>query len=110
MTIIQLKTLRYYNLNLTATEALLTLAKLGTTDMTGLASEIGVSTASVTKIVDRLCKQNLMQRRSTRDDRRCVFLDLTEKGAARIYQITGSYPETVTPANAAPAIGLRYAR
>ena len=54
MTIIQLKTLRHHGLNLTATEALLTLANLGTTDMSGLAEQIAVSTASITKLVDRL--------------------------------------------------------
>lgn len=112
MTITQIKTVRYYGLNLTATETLLTLAALGQTDMSGLAAEIGVSSASITNIVDRLIKARLIIRSYSRDDRRVIYISLTELGATRVHAITGkpvAHPIT-TPITAAPALGLRYTR
>lgn len=106
MTITQIKTARFYNLNLTATEALLTLGKLGMTDMTGLAAELAVSTAAITTIAQRLIGARLIERRYSADDRRVIYLRLTELGAARVHQLTGDSTAVAT----APALGLRYTR
>jgi DNA-binding MarR family transcriptional regulator len=112
MTITQIKTVRFHGLNLTATEALLTLAALGQTDMSGLAAELAVSSASITAIADRLVKARLIIRSYSRDDRRTIYLTLTELGAARVQAITGKPVErpVTTPITAAPALGLRYTR
>ena len=112
MTITQIKTCRFHGLNLTATESLLTLANLGQTDMSGLAAELCVSSASCTNIVERLIKDRLVIRSYSRDDRRVIYITLTELGASRVHAITGK-PVTMpvtTPINSVPALGLRYSR
>ena len=112
MTITQIKTCRFHGLNLTATESLLTLANLGQTDMSGLAAELCVSSASITNIVERLIKDRLVIRSYSRDDRRVIYINLTELGASRVHAITGrpvTMPVT-TPITAVPALGLRYSR
>ena len=89
MTITQLKTIRHHGHNLTAVEALFSLAEHGDADMTTMADRLMVSTASVTGIADRLVKDGLIQRAASKLDRRTINLSITEKGRARYFQITG---------------------
>ncbi len=89
MTITQLKTIRLRGHNLTAVEALLTLAEQGSSDMTTLANRLGVSTASVTDIADRLVNDGLIQRGYSKTDRRVILLSITEKGRNTYSELTG---------------------
>jgi len=89
MTTTQLKTARYYSLNVADLIALMMLARDGDLPMTALAAELTVSPAALTGIGDRLAKKGLVQRRPSTLDRRSVTLSITETGRSRLYQITG---------------------
>ncbi|MBT2523826.1 MarR family winged helix-turn-helix transcriptional regulator [Arthrobacter sp. ISL-28] len=49
--------------------------------MAVLAREAAFSTGGVTKIADRLAKRNLAARKPCADDRRVIYLELTDAGA-----------------------------
>lgn len=98
VTITQLKTLRHYNLNPVDFEALLTLAQQGDLDMTPLASELGICTATATLVANRLVKGGYIKRTCRDSDRRSVAVALQELGRQRIDQITGRYPQTLATA------------
>lgn len=45
-----------------------------------LAEELGISAPALTQLTDRLVRKELIERRNCTDDRRCVIVELTEKG------------------------------
>lgn len=89
MTTTQLKTARYYGLNLTGLELLLHLRNEGPLPMTALAAELAISSAAVTGAADTLAKKRLVRRKHSHLDRRSIELALTELGHSRVHQITG---------------------
>ncbi|MDQ0821575.1 DNA-binding MarR family transcriptional regulator [Arthrobacter sp. V4I6] len=55
--------------------------------MAALAREAAFSTGGVTKIADRLAKRNLAVRNPCADDRRVIYLELTDAGAEQAKEL-----------------------
>jgi DNA-binding MarR family transcriptional regulator len=60
------------------------ISRHGKINLSGLAAGIHVTPANVTGIVDRLVEQGLVTRVPDTADRRVLWLDVTEKGAANL--------------------------
>ena len=45
-----------------------------------LAEELGISAPALTQLTDRMARKELIERRASEDDRRCVIVSLTAKG------------------------------
>jgi DNA-binding MarR family transcriptional regulator len=45
-----------------------------------LAEELGISAPALTQLTDRMARKELIERRASEDDRRCVIVSLTPKG------------------------------
>lgn len=67
------------DLTLTQAQALRLLRSSGL-PTSRLATALGISAPAVTQLTDRLVRKHLIERRSTEGDRRCVNIELTEKG------------------------------
>jgi len=67
-------------------EVLMRLARSrgGELRMTDLAAQTGLSTSGVTRVVDRLERDGLAERRACPTDRRGAFTVITEAGLARL--------------------------
>lgn len=61
--------------------------------MSELAEVLGLTTGSVTKLVDRLVAANLTRRQHSSTDRRVVLATLTDEGAAHELLSTGQYAQ-----------------
>jgi len=74
----------WVNLNLTVPQlkSLFYVSRHGRVNLSGLASGIRVTPANVTGIADRLVEQELLTRLPDADDRRVLWLRVTEKGEA----------------------------
>jgi DNA-binding MarR family transcriptional regulator len=70
------------NLTIPQLKSLFYISRHGRVNLSGLASGIRVTPANVTGIVDRLAGQELLTRTPDADDRRILWLRLTEKGEA----------------------------
>jgi len=55
-----------------------------------LALELRISAPAITQLTDRLIRKGLIERRPAADDRRCVIVALSEKGAGLINQFRQS--------------------
>lgn len=51
-----------------------------------LAGELRISAPAITQLTDRLIRKGLIERRAMADDRRCVIVALSEKGARLVNQ------------------------
>ena len=51
-----------------------------------LASKLRISAPAITQLTDRLIRKGLIERRTTADDRRCVIVALSERGAHLVDQ------------------------
>ncbi|MDQ3820357.1 MAG: MarR family transcriptional regulator [Acidobacteriota bacterium] len=51
-----------------------------------LAGEMKISAPAITQLTDRLVRKGLIERRAATDDRRCVIVALSEKGANLVDQ------------------------
>ena len=58
--------------------------KLGATSISKLSSEVSLSQATVTNIIDRLESRNLVRRHRSNEDRRVVHATLTDLGIDKI--------------------------
>ncbi len=67
---------------------LVVLAARGPQNLAGLAEAVGVTSATATRMCDRLAKKQLIVRRTERNDRRQVRLALSAKGAALVSTVT----------------------
>jgi DNA-binding MarR family transcriptional regulator len=76
----------WISLNLTVPQmkCLCYISRHGKINLSGLAAGIHVTPANVTGIVDRLVEQGLVTRVPDTADRRVLWLDVTEKGAANL--------------------------
>jgi DNA-binding MarR family transcriptional regulator len=70
------------NLTIPQLKSLFYISRHGSVNPTGLASGIHVTPANVTGIVERLVEQGLLTRMPDADDRRVLWLRLTEQGEA----------------------------
>ena len=66
--------------------ALEMLGHMGAPTMKALAGRLGVTTGTLTAMIDRLEKENLVERRKNPDDRRSTILVLTEPGEKQFAQ------------------------
>lgn len=60
--------------------ALVILSTEGPQRITDLASHLGVTASTASRMIDRLVRKRLVRRRQARDDRRSLRIDLTESG------------------------------
>ena len=67
---------------------LVVLATQGTQRSADLASSLGVTPSTASRMIDRLVRKGLVRRSRTRDDRRSVRLQLTEAGRDVVAQVT----------------------
>lgn len=67
---------------------LVVLAYQGPQSLAGLAESVGVTPATATRMCDRLVKKRLVVRRTERDDRRQLRVQLTEKGHALVQSVS----------------------
>ena len=72
--------LRALDLSVTAWQALSVIAKAGRCSMSRLSRISGIDRTTMTRAVDRLITDGLVQRETTPNDRRMVLLILTPKG------------------------------
>lgn len=70
------------NLTIPQLKSLFYISRHGRVNLSGLASGIRVTPANITGIVDRLVEQELLTRLPDANDRRILWLRLTEKGEA----------------------------
>jgi DNA-binding MarR family transcriptional regulator len=69
---------------LTQYRTLVVLASRGPQSLGGLASAVGVTPATATRMCDRLVRKGLIRRRNERDDRRQLRVVLTPRGRALV--------------------------
>ncbi len=67
---------------------LIVLASRGPQNLVGLAEAVGVTSATATRMCDRLVKKQLIRRQTEKDDRRQVRLALTTKGLGLVTTVT----------------------
>lgn len=70
-------------LTLHEARALAALSRLGKTRMGQFACTLGLHVSTATRTVDRLIKKGLVTRSNPDEDRRCVVVALSDRGAAR---------------------------
>lgn len=68
-------------------KSLFYVSRYGKINITGLASGLNVTPANVTGIVERLVEQDLLSRTSDQDDRRVLWLEVTNKGKSLIDEL-----------------------
>jgi MarR family transcriptional regulator, 2-MHQ and catechol-resistance regulon repressor len=78
-------------------EVLLRLARSndGELRMTDLATQTGLSTSGVTRVVDRLERDGLAGRRSCKTDRRGAFTVITESGRNRLLAVLPGHVQLI---------------
>ena len=74
------------NLSPAQMHALEMLGHMGTPTMKALAGRLGVTTGTLTAMIDRLEKEKLVVRKRNPNDRRSTMLELTESGVAQFEQ------------------------
>ena len=67
---------------------LVVLASQGPQSLAGLAEAVGVTPATATRMCDRLVKKKLIVRRTEREDRRQLRVDLTQKGHTLVQSVS----------------------
>jgi DNA-binding MarR family transcriptional regulator len=67
---------------------LVVLASRGPQSLAGLAEAIGVTSATATRMCDRLVRKGLIRRRTERDDRRQLRVGLTPQGRELVETVT----------------------
>jgi len=75
------------NLTIGQLKSLFFIESEGSTNVKKLANALGVTPPDVTRIVDRLVKQGLVNRRENPEDRRMLLLQATEKGGALLARL-----------------------
>jgi len=88
----KMQTKHIFEKNLTAPQysVLETLYKNGPMPLKKISEELMVTGANITCVVDNLEKEDYVKRVHSRDDRRVINAELTEKGKIKVTQI---YPE-----------------
>jgi DNA-binding MarR family transcriptional regulator len=73
---------------LTQYRSLVVLASRGPQNLSGLAEAVGVTSATATRMCDRLVKKKLVARQSMKADRRQIRLALTKEGLKLVNAVT----------------------
>ncbi|EGK08550.1 transcriptional regulator [Desmospora sp. 8437] len=81
-----------YNLTVPQSIVLRTLAYEGKQSLAGLSEQAGMSTSSLSGIVDRLEGMGYVERQRDQTDRRVVWIDLTPEGKAFIKGVPALNP------------------
>jgi DNA-binding MarR family transcriptional regulator len=93
-----LSTARQAKLGATALQALTYLVmQQGRSTLTDITRHLGFTSAAATGLADSLEKQGHVTREREPEDRRTIYLRITDKGSAIIKQITGHPDATFTP-------------
>jgi len=88
---------RFSALGLTSQQAALLLTASGGTSSSGqIAEAVGTDTAGMTKLLDRLERKGLAQRRPNPADRRSVLVEPTERGLAVVPKLMPVFGEMVS--------------
>jgi MarR family transcriptional regulator, organic hydroperoxide resistance regulator len=75
-----IKSWRELDVPLAQLKSLLIIAGKGETNFSTLAQDLGVTPGDVTGIIERLVAQGLVNRKSSPEDRRIIWLQATDKG------------------------------
>jgi DNA-binding MarR family transcriptional regulator len=74
-----------------------------------LATELGLSTGTVTTLIDRLVSSGQARRSPKSGDRRSVLVELTGEGVSTIQTVSGLYVEAITIAlESSPQVDNRH--
>lgn len=92
----EVKRLARYSLTLPQYFAMSALEDNGTCMMSGVGEELGLTLGTVTGIIDRLVRENLVERCADDSDRRIVLARLTQKGLKLIQRIHQDRVETLS--------------
>lgn len=76
------------DVTLTQYRTLVVLASQGPQSLAGLATSVGVTPATATRMCDRLIRKGLIRRKSESDDRRQLRLSLSKSGRELIAAVT----------------------
>jgi len=89
--------LHEHGVGLVEFELLLRLARSpgGELRMSDLAAQSGLSTSGITRAVDRLQREDLVQRRACPSDRRSLFAVITETGQDRLATVLPGHLELI---------------
>ena len=71
---------------------------LGVLNQSDLAQKLLKSTGNLTTVVDNLVKRGLVERRRCTEDRRVVYIHLTDEGRSRVVSILPSHVDGVVAA------------
>ncbi|MDA8354105.1 MAG: MarR family transcriptional regulator [Firmicutes bacterium] len=85
--------LKEYNLTVPQNSVLRTLSLEGRHSLAKLSESVGMTTSSVSGIIDRLEKQGWVQRTRDKEDRRVVWIDLTDDGRKRMLEVPVLRPD-----------------
>ncbi len=69
---------------------------LGPLHQNEIGSKLLISKSNVVAVVDKLEKQKLVKRQRSEEDRRCVFVHLTEKGRALVDELLPQHVAAIT--------------
>lgn len=83
-----LKKSRLNDLSTTEMHTIEVIGMYGSKTMSEIASQLDITTGTLTPMVDKLIKKNYLERKRSETDRRLVYVNLTRKGrlAYRIHQ------------------------
>lgn len=84
-----------YNLSFAQFKALYRLNKKGPLKVSQLADSLGITPAATTGVTDKLLAEGYVKRERAENDRRIVFITITEKGEEIIRKVTESQKETI---------------
>lgn len=90
--------LREHSLTVSQFGVLEALYHLGVLNQSDLAQKLLKSTGNLTTVVDNLAKQGLVERRRCTEDRRVVYIHLTDMGREKIESILPSHVAGVVDA------------
>lgn len=76
-------------IGVSAAIVLLTLERRKRVSMTGLSWELGVTLAAASDVVGNLVRRKLVERSRDPEDRRVVWMTLTEKGRGVVAEVMG---------------------
>ena len=68
--------------------ALMHISRKGVSGIANIGDNLGITSAAVSQLIDRLVQQNLIARTENPADRRAKCIDLTDKGARVVHECT----------------------
>jgi len=77
-------------------DALSVLENFGPVKMNKIASELMVTGANITCVIDNLEKEKLVERTFSKEDRRAILVKLTKKGNLKINSLQPKYADALT--------------